>query len=310
MNTELRNTMQSTIDRFVSPNAEILSIKDHDLAYGTSAVELKRHEILLRNDTRDWSINLISKRASLSERRTLNYLHDQSANVPFSFTLNMTSNSREYLCMQDVDYETDYNNLDNELLQKNEQAALADIHAFNFEKYYKLQWLPLLDSRYIKSVLNEKWGPTWNNAKSDPDFISHFGDLIPEIDKVAEHIVKDMDKVLRDESSHTLVHNDLHPGNTLVHKNRNVYFIDWEEAHYGSLYIDVALRYREFSQAENYRMLMNSRGLNLSAGIFKLNYTITSRYLGLRYMSWFLSTWKDDKRWLDELNKYINMTIS
>lgn len=118
MNTELRDTMQNTIDRFVSPNAEILSIKDQDLAYGTSAVELKRHEILLRNDTRDWSINLISKRASLIERRTLNYLNDQSANVPFSFTLNMTSNSREYLCMQDVDYETDYNNLDIELLQK------------------------------------------------------------------------------------------------------------------------------------------------------------------------------------------------
>ncbi|MNW70012.1 hypothetical protein D3C74_491790 [compost metagenome] len=31
MNTELRNTMQNTIDRFVSPNAEILSIKDQDL---------------------------------------------------------------------------------------------------------------------------------------------------------------------------------------------------------------------------------------------------------------------------------------
>lgn len=195
MNTELRNTIQNTIDRFVSPNAEILSIKDLDLAYGTSAVELKRHEILLRKDIHDWSINLISKKASLIERRTLNYLKDQSANVPFSFTLNMTSNSREYLCIQDVDYETDYNNLDIELLQKNEQSALADIHAFNFKKYYKLKWLPLLDSEYIQSVLNEKWEPNWNNAKSDPNFISHFGDLIPEVDKVADHIVKDMDNV-------------------------------------------------------------------------------------------------------------------
>ncbi|MGO4530346.1 aminoglycoside phosphotransferase family protein [Paenibacillus sp. 2TAF8] len=311
MNTELRNTIKGTIDRFASPNAKILSINNHDLAYGTSAVELKKHEILLRDDTHDWTINLISKKASLIERCTLNYLYDQSVNVPFSFTLNMTSNNREYLCMQDVDYETDYNNLDIELLQRDEQSTLANIHAVNFKKYNKFKWLPILDSGYIESVLNEKWRPSWNKAKLDLDFISDFGDLISEIDKVAEHIVRDIDEVIRDEGSHTLVHNDLHPGNTLVHKNREVYFIDWEEAHYGSLYFDVALRYREFSQAENYRILINSRGLiNLSEDKFKLNYTITSRYLGLRYMSWFLSTWKEDKRWLDELNKYINMTLS
>jgi thiamine kinase-like enzyme len=250
MNTELRRIIQATIARFISPNAEILSINDHDLAYGVSAVALKRHEILLRDDNHGRSINLISKKASLIERLVLNRLNDQSANVPFSFTSNMTSNNREYLCMQDVDYETDYSNLDIELLQTKEQLALAHIHSVNFNKFHELSWLPFLDLRYIESVLNEKWIPSWDNAKLDSDFISNFGDFITEIEKSAEHIVKDIGKVLRDEGSHTLIHNDLHPGNTLVYKNRDVYFIDWEEAHYGSLYLDVALRFRDISSGE------------------------------------------------------------
>lgn len=70
------------------------------------------------------------------------------------------------------------------------------------------------------------------------------------------------------------------------------------------------IRLREASQAENYRQLVNSRGLNLSKDIFTRHFNVASRYMGLRYMSWFLQVWKKEERWLNELNKYLKMAIS
>ncbi|WP_152392369.1 aminoglycoside phosphotransferase family protein [Paenibacillus guangzhouensis] len=309
MASDLRRTIQMTVARFISPHAEILSIKDHDIAHGVSAVALRRHEIELRNNHHHSKINLISKKATWRERRVMYRLQDQFANVPFSYTYNLESSHREYLCMQDIDYETDYSNLDMELLQNKERFALAHIHSVNFNKAHELSWLPRVSTKYIESVLHEKWRPSWDNAQNDADFKHQFGHYISEINKSVEHIVEDMERVLRDEGSHTLIHNDLHPGNTLVYKNQDVFFIDWEEAHYGSLYLDAALRFREITQAENYRDVLNEEGLNLSEEKFKLHYTIASRYLGFRYMSWFLNTWKEDERWRDELKKYLNMAL-
>jgi fructosamine-3-kinase len=310
MNIDLRQTIQSTIERYISPTAEILSINDLELAYGLSAVALKRHEIRLRDTNDERTINLISKQATLIERRVLSHLFEQSANVPFSYTPDLISSNRVYLCMQDVDYETDYSHLNYHLLQSNELLALSHIHAVNYQKSDELSWLPFADPNHIEYALNEKWRPSWDEAKLDTDFISTFGQYISEVEQSAEYIVKDIQEVLLDQSSHTLIHNDLHPGNTLIYNNKEVYFIDWEEARYGSLYLDISLRFREASQAENYRQLVNSLGLNLSKDIFTRRFHVASRYMGLRYMSWFLQVWKEEERWLNELNKYLKMAIS
>lgn len=309
MSTDLRQTIQSTIERYISPTAKILSINDLDLAYGLSALALKRHEILIKDNNDERIINLISKQATLIERRVLSRLFEQSANVPFSFTSDLISSNRAYLCMQDVDYETDYSNLNYNLLQSNELLALSHIHAVNYRKSDELSWLPFADLNHIEYALNEKWRPSWDEAKLDANFISEFGHYISEIEQSAEYIVKDIKEVLLDQSSHTLIHNDLHPGNTLIYNNREVFFIDWEEARYGSLYLDISLRFTEASQAESYRQLINSQGLNLSKDKFTRRYTVASRYMGLRYMSWFLQVWKEEERWLHELSKYLKMAI-
>lgn len=57
MSADIRQTIQSTIKRYISPTAEILSINDIDLAYGLSAVALKRHKILIKDNNDERTIN-------------------------------------------------------------------------------------------------------------------------------------------------------------------------------------------------------------------------------------------------------------
>ncbi|MGE7094481.1 phosphotransferase [Lysinibacillus sp. NPDC048646] len=48
-----------------------------------------------------------------------------------------------------------------------------------------------------------------------------------------------MEVILNDESSHTFIHNDPNPGNVLVHNNDDIFFIDWHEARYELLFLDI-----------------------------------------------------------------------
>lgn len=198
----LERILLKTIQKFIDPSAEIKSIESKPIHIGLQAVSLHRHTIQLKK-LENIQLSLITKYASKIERKVLNRLHSQGANVPFFLT----------------------------------------------------------------------------DGSAD------------------------------EESTYTLIHNDLNPGNVLVHNNSDVFFIDWEDARYGSLFLDFPLRCTNPEQEEKYRQFLEDQGVVYSDQHFRHLFTIASRYLGLRYMSWNLGAWSTNRQAKEDLKKYLDMVV-
>ncbi|WP_042167058.1 phosphotransferase [Paenibacillus gorillae] len=306
---EIFELIQAAVKKFISASAAVVEIESAPLHLGFQAVDLSRHQVVLEDEGTRRSVSLITKMASRTERLILHRLFSQSANVPFSHTNDMDSEHRALLCIQNVDEHTDYQNLNIDLLQKKEAAALAYIHQSNLGCKEQLLWLPAATRDHAEQMLNTRWRPSWEKAIQTESFIEAFGAYIPEVEAAAACITADLEVVLNDESSHTLIHNDLNPGNVLVHNNDDVYFIDWEEARYGSLYLDVPLRL-DIVQARDYLDELSSHGVVLPSAKFESQYKIAARYLGLRFMAWNLGAWAHDLRAKEGLIKYLKMATS
>ncbi|UVI29447.1 phosphotransferase family protein [Paenibacillus spongiae] len=302
--------VEETIKRHVSSEAAVISIESRPIGMGLQAVDLVRHNVRLQVNQEEIGISLITKKATYIERSTISLLFSQSANVPYSLSSHPDSLDRSLMCIQDVDYETDYSKLDIDALQQKEMQALACIHRTNIGKEAALPWLPRVDQAHISEMLNTRWKPSWEAAKDNQAFIEEFGAYtVSAIEETAHHIVKDIEAVIQDERTYTLIHNDLNPGNVLVHRNEEVYFIDWEEARYGSLFFDIPLRCSSLKLANDYRDLLCSLGIEIPQTRYEQLFAIASRYLGIRYMSWNLSAWQHNQQAKNDLKKYIGMVI-
>ncbi|MFC7680150.1 phosphotransferase [Paenibacillus sp. GCM10028914] len=304
----LEHLLHETIKKYMDPSADILSIESKPIHIGLQAVALHRHSIHLKN-RESMPISLVTKYATRLERRVLNRLYLQQANVPFMLTNGSEEEERALVCIQDVDYTSDYSNLNIEALQQKEIKALSHIHTSNFGHENDLTWLPRVDRDHIEAMINIRWKPQWQAAIKNEQFLDIFGDYIPSVEAAAATIFQDIVDVMIDENSYTLIHNDLNPGNVLVHNNSDVFFIDWEDARYGSLFFDIPLRCSTPEQIESYRVLLAARGLEFSDHRFYHLYTTAARYLGLRYMSWNLGTWASDSKAKEDLRKYLNMVV-
>jgi len=304
----LQQLIKQTIHQYVSSDAHIQSIKSNSVGTGSQAVELLRHyiEFFVNGVNRD--ISLVTKKATFIERSALSRLSLQGANVPYSLTNEPHNKDRSLICIQDVDYQTDYSHLDINLLQNKELRALAYIHGTNIGAKKELPWISNVDRSHIVDMIETRWRPSWKNAIESPSFIEEFGStLIGEIEAVASSIANDLETLIEDEHTHTLIHNDLNPGNVLVHNNEDVYFIDWEEARYGSLFFDIPLRCAHMRQVAIYREALSSQGYDIPQNQFEKYFSSASRYLGIRYMSWNLGVWQHSPQAKDDLKKYMKM---
>ncbi|MGN7764849.1 phosphotransferase [Paenibacillus sp. 22594] len=301
--------IQESTKQFISNTAMVLEMESTPLNTGYQAVGLSRHKVLIDDEGTKEYISLITKMANTTERRILHRLFLQSANVPYSRTHDLDSDDRALLCIQDVDYKTNYQSLNFEMLQEKEMHALAYIHKMNHGSREELSWLPFANYDHIEQMIYGRWKPVWEEAKHNEQFMETFGQYIPEVEAVSGSIVNDIEVVLNDERSHTLIHNDLNPGNVLVHNNDDVFFIDWEEARYGSFFLDIPLRF-ELKQARAYQDVLASLGLETPVDRFEQLYAIASRYLGLRFMTWNLGAWTNNSSAKEGLQKYLNMATS
>lgn len=304
----MERILLKTIQKFIDPSAEIKSVESKPIHIGLQAVSLHRHTIHLKK-LENIQLSLITKYASKIERKVLNRLHSQGANVPFFLTDSPTDEERALICLQDVDYQTDYSNLNIAALQQKELPTLWHIHASNLGRVEELRWLSPVDIHHVETMINTRWRPQWQTSLRDDCFVTEFGDYIPWVEAAASTIFKDIIVVINEESTHTLIHNDLNPGNVLVHNNNDVFFIDWEDARYGSLFFDFPLRCNLSEHVERYRKFLADKGVVFSDQRFTHLFTTASRYLGLKYMSWNLGSWSSNRQAKNDLKKYLDMVV-
>lgn len=306
----VRNLLLLTLQRFVAADARIARVDSVPLRGGMSGSAVSRHTIQYTTAAGPATISLITKDADRHEWRVLQHLHSQQQpNVPFAHAIDPSNDERLLICLQDVGGQNRPLSLDpiSETELTREAAGLAAIHTANFQQHTRLDWLPLMSSSYVQDMLFVRaWRPAWETAVADAQFATTFHDAIPRVEAAAATIVEDMQALLQESASQTLIHADLNPSNVLV-DNGQPYFIDWQTAMRGPFYIDLPHHHCTVTQAEHYRQALAAQGYVIARQDFAERYRVAARYIGFRYMWWTLEYWREDQTQTLWVQHYINL---
>jgi hypothetical protein len=305
-----RDLLADTLQRFVVADADIIDIHSVTLSSGMSGSAVMRHTIQYTTTAGSASTSLITKDAERHEWRVLQHLQSQQQpNIPFAHSIDTSDNERLRICLQDVGDQNRPTSLDpiseTELIR--EATGLAAIHTANFQQHRALDWVPSMSSAYIHDMLFVRaWRPAWETAIADARFAAAFRPTIPRIEAAAETIVADMQALLDEPLSQTLIHADLNPSNVLVYHGQP-YFIDWQTAMRGPFYIDLPHHHCTLLQAEHYRQALATQGHKISRHDFAERYRVAARYIGFRYMWWTLEYWLSDPTQTPWVQHYIGL---
>jgi aminoglycoside phosphotransferase (APT) family kinase protein len=296
--------LAATLQRFVAADAQITQVGSTPLRGGMSGAAVVRHQIEYTAAAGAAATSLITKQADAREWHVLRHLQSQrQPSIPFAHALDETPGERVLICMQDLGDQNRPTSLDpiTEAELAREAAGLAAIHSANFQLDPQPGWLPDMTLAYVDDMLFARaWRPAWQAAVADARFAEAFRDAIPRVEAAAAGILADMRALLDEPGSQTLIHADLNPSNVLVHAGQP-YFIDWQTAMRGPLYIDLPHHHCTLEQAEHYRRALAARGHPISRADFAERYRVAARYIGLRYMWWTLEYWREDPtqtRWV------------
>lgn len=308
----LKKIIQETLIREISPSLQLNSLAEESIRSGMSGANLKRFTLKLHSFNYAGVVeshSIITKETTLKERLVLFILHKQGMNVPFNYSNNLSKDATDIVCMQDLGntHLPDPKSIHEDLLKK-EGLQLARIHAENFNQESQYTWLPKINRQYIDTWLQKGWRNAWIISKKDEAFVEEFNTYIQEVERSAQYIVEDMEQIINDHSSSSLIHTDIHGGNVLLF-NEEVYFIDWQEAHYGPIYLDLPNIFCTSEQVQYYYEALTNCGVNISESHFYSQYTICRRYIGLRYMGWLLHIWKQDQGAAEWIVHHMKMAI-
>lgn len=304
--------LAATLQRFVAADAQIAQVGASPLRGGMSGATVIRHDIRYTTAAGAAATSLITKEADAREWRVLQHLQSQRLpNIPFAHALDGVPGERVLICMQDLGDQNRPTSLDPittaELAR--EAAGLAAIHSANFQLAPQPGWLPAMSLAYVEDMLFARaWRPAWEAAVADARFAAAFGDAIPRVEAAAATILDDLRALLAEPGSQTLIHADLNPSNVLVHGGQP-YFIDWQTAMRGPLYIDLPHHHCTLDQAEHYRQALAARGHAISRADFAERYRVAARYIGLRYMWWTLEYWLEDQTQTRWVRHYLGLVL-
>ena len=82
------------------------------------------------------------------------------------------------------------------------------------------------------------WREQWERNLADPTFAAEFGRYTARLDLAMEQLLRTLEALTAEGASLTLLNVDLIPEHIRLWNNRP-FFIDWEQAAYGSLYLNL-----------------------------------------------------------------------
>jgi aminoglycoside phosphotransferase (APT) family kinase protein len=291
--------LEATLRYMVHADATLLDASSQTITRGVSGAEVRRHSVGVRvPDGPDTVISLITKMSDRIERSTLAHLNAQGQPaVPLSHARAVDLDGPDWICLQDLgdDGRPDVLSPLPEETLVSEVAGLASIHAVNAAGVEELTWLPRADREYARSMIDDVfWRPHWESVVTQNDFHEEFGTWLPRVEAAAAKVVDEVAALDADPGDRTLVHTDINPGNVLVH-DRKAFFIDWNDAHRGSFYLDLPHHLCTLELAERYREVVERFGVAINPSDFEERYRIAARYTALRYMWWTFEAWRDDR---------------
>lgn len=164
--------------------------------------------------------------------------------------------------------------------------ALAAIHAANLRTNF--QWVP---RGTVENLYLEYWQSAWHNNLGIPEFADEFAPHTERLESTFPRFLADMQAMEEEGSSLTLINADLHPDHMRI-LDETVCFIDWEQARWGTFYLDL-VNYFHKETSLVYRDELAKLGHEIPVVDFLDRFHAMGRYMGFRYLGVGLDAWRN-----------------
>lgn len=239
---------------------------------------------------------IISKEAHLLERRVLALLCDQNQAVPRTFIPNFSLDKSRFY-QQYVDSEiTGHGPFDP--TTKAYARALARIHYMNLGQHR--EWLPLATENFEDRLWLRAWRKEWHINLTIPKFALEYGCYTNRLDDSLSQLLTFLHQRTIEGTTLTLINTDLTP-NHIRSIDGHPVFIDWDQAAFGSFYLDLP-NYFSIETVLCYRDALSEFGFDIPPALFMENFHEVGRYMGLRYLEVGLQAWRHHYNQVSEQN--------
>jgi hypothetical protein len=131
----------------------------------------------------------------------------------------------------------------------------------------------------------------WERCLHDNRFHAEFGQYDARLRSALDQFLALMHDLTAEAETLTLINADLHPGHIRLLKDDRPVFIDWQQACYGSFYLDL-VNYFSIETALLYRDALADTGYTIPPADFMDCFREVGRYMGLRYFEVGLLAWQ------------------
>lgn len=232
--------------------------------------------------------SLVTKFASLMERRVLHLLSSQGCAVPPVVIPDMTSDERKLIYMPFLDARPALD-LGHPFSPLTYSIAdgLAGIHVANRNR--PPSWLPHASDDFAGRLWLHAWREQWEANLKHPEFAAEFGGYSAQLETAMERLMRTLKALTAEGTSLTLLNVDLIPDHIRLWHGAAC-FIDWEQAAYGSFYLDLPNPFN-IETALVYRDALARHGYPIPELEFQERFHEMSSYMGLRYLGYALWQW-------------------
>jgi thiamine kinase-like enzyme len=288
MNSDEKRCFQNLLVGIYGESVSIEQIEQQpDGEQGASGCKICYYKVYFTRDSKYSEIKqIISKEVGLLERRVLALLCEQKQAVPPTFIPSFSSDkSRFYQQYADPEI-TGRGPFDP--VTKAYARALARIHYMNLGQ--PRDWLPLATENFEDRLWLRAWHKEWHLNLTIPKFALEYGRYTHRLDNSLTRLLAFLHERTTEGTSLTLINTDLIPNDIRSIDGRPV-FIDWDQAAFGSLYLDLP-NYFSIETALCYRDALSELGLDIPPAVFMDNFHEVGRYMGLRYLEVGLKAWR------------------
>ena len=230
---------------------------------------------------------LIVKRASLLERRIVSHLCSQGCAVPPASIHNLESPERLPIVMPYLEARPQNEGGYFSPLTHSMATGLAGIHAANMGQ--PPAWLPRAADDFAGRLWLREWREQWAANLAQPDFAAEFAHLTNPLEAADERLLRDLTALAQEGTALTLLNVDLIPDHIRLWRGQAC-FIDWEQAAYGPLYLDLPNAF-SVETVLAYRDALERQGYTIPVLEFMECFHAVSPYMGLRYLGYSLWQW-------------------
>ncbi len=254
---------------------------------GESGCEVCYYNVHFTRGSRGLEIKkMISKEALLPERQALALLCEQNQAVPPTLIPELSlEKSRFYQQYADPQI---VGSGPFDPVTKGYARALARIHFMNLGQ--SRDWLRLATENFEDRLWLRAWRKEWHINLTIPKFALEYGCYTERLDQSLSRLLAFLHERTVEGTSLTLINTDLVPEDIRSIDGCPVY-IDWDQAAYGSFYIDLP-NYFSIETALCYRDALAELGLDIPPAVFMENFHEVGRYMGLRYLEVGLQAWR------------------